>query len=136
MTSSVIPPRRCVPIFYRDVAVLNVSKDEWRRFVSPTCPGPRSAHAVAASPAGGGKLYLFGACIHFACSLTSSITPLCMEVVNFHRCIRTRSTITGISGASTSQRIHGTGSRLRCDLQPVQDTGKKMTYHLPHEAHS
>ncbi|KAJ6547548.1 hypothetical protein B0H19DRAFT_1166233 [Mycena capillaripes] len=34
--------------------------DEWRRFVSPTCPGPRSAHAVAASPAGGGKIFLFG----------------------------------------------------------------------------
>jgi hypothetical protein len=35
-------------------------KDEWRRFVSPTCPGPRSAHAVAVSPAGGGKIFLFG----------------------------------------------------------------------------
>ena len=35
-------------------------KNEWRKFVSPTCPGPRSAHAVVASPAGGGKLYLFG----------------------------------------------------------------------------
>ncbi|TFY62977.1 hypothetical protein EVJ58_g3529 [Rhodofomes roseus] len=34
--------------------------DEWRKFVSPTCPGPRSAHAVVSSPAGGGKLYLFG----------------------------------------------------------------------------
>ena len=35
-------------------------QNEWRKFVSPTCPGPRSAHAVVASPAGGGKLYLFG----------------------------------------------------------------------------
>ena len=35
-------------------------KDEWRKFVSPTCPGPRSAHAVVATPAGGGKLFLFG----------------------------------------------------------------------------
>ncbi|KAF8811712.1 hypothetical protein BYT27DRAFT_6438938 [Phlegmacium glaucopus] len=35
-------------------------KDEWRNFVSPTCPGPRSAHAVAVSLAGGGKIFLFG----------------------------------------------------------------------------
>jgi hypothetical protein len=39
----------------------NVLQDEWRKFVSPTCPGPRSAHAVVPSPAGGGKLFLFGA---------------------------------------------------------------------------
>ncbi|KAK7443216.1 Kelch repeat-containing protein 3 [Stygiomarasmius scandens] len=35
-------------------------QDEWRKFVSPTCPGPRSAHAVAATAASGGKLFLFG----------------------------------------------------------------------------
>jgi len=35
-------------------------KDEWRKFVSPTCPGPRSAHAVVATSTGGGKLFLFG----------------------------------------------------------------------------
>ena len=35
-------------------------KDEWRKFISPECPGPRSAHAVAAAPMGGGKLFLFG----------------------------------------------------------------------------
>ncbi|KAE9399333.1 galactose oxidase [Gymnopus androsaceus JB14] len=35
-------------------------KDEWRKFVSPTCPGPRSAHAVVATASGGGKLFLFG----------------------------------------------------------------------------
>lgn len=35
-------------------------QDEWRKFVSQTCPGPRSAHAVVASPSGGGKLFLFG----------------------------------------------------------------------------
>ncbi|KZT01046.1 galactose oxidase [Laetiporus sulphureus 93-53] len=46
--------------FYNDVFRYSPEKDEWRRFVSPTCPGPRSAHAVVASPAGGGKLYLFG----------------------------------------------------------------------------
>lgn len=36
------------------------AQDEWRKFVSPTCPGPRSAHAVVATSAGGGKLFLFG----------------------------------------------------------------------------
>ncbi|KLO15366.1 hypothetical protein SCHPADRAFT_824811 [Schizopora paradoxa] len=46
--------------FYNDVYRYNPDKDEWRKFVSPTCPGPRSAHSVAASPAGGGKLFLFG----------------------------------------------------------------------------
>ncbi|KAF5315232.1 hypothetical protein D9619_006973 [Psilocybe cf. subviscida] len=46
--------------FYNDVFRYTPEKDEWRKFVSPTCPGPRSAHAVVASPAGGGKLFLFG----------------------------------------------------------------------------
>lgn len=46
--------------FYNDVFRYNPEKDEWRKFISPTCPGPRSAHAVAASAAGGGKLFLFG----------------------------------------------------------------------------
>ncbi|KXN81392.1 Kelch repeat-containing protein 3 [Leucoagaricus sp. SymC.cos] len=46
--------------FYNDVFRYTPERDEWRKFVSPTCPGPRSAHAVASSPAGGGKLFLFG----------------------------------------------------------------------------
>ncbi|KAK7038834.1 Kelch repeat-containing protein 3 [Paramarasmius palmivorus] len=32
-------------------------QDEWRKFVSPTCPGPRSAHAVATTH---NKIFLFG----------------------------------------------------------------------------
>ncbi|KAF9644018.1 galactose oxidase [Thelephora ganbajun] len=46
--------------FYNDVFRYSPEKDEWRKFVSPTCPGPRSAHAVVATSAGGGKLFLFG----------------------------------------------------------------------------
>ena len=46
--------------FYNDVYRYTPEKDEWRKFVSPTCPGPRSAHVVVSSPAGGGKLFLFG----------------------------------------------------------------------------
>ncbi|KAI9462684.1 galactose oxidase [Russula earlei] len=46
--------------FYNDVFRYSPEKDEWRKFVSQTCPGPRSAHAVVASPSGGGKLFLFG----------------------------------------------------------------------------
>ncbi|KIJ31420.1 hypothetical protein M422DRAFT_53419 [Sphaerobolus stellatus SS14] len=46
--------------FYNDVYRYSPEKDEWRRYTSPTCPGPRSAHAVVATPAGGGKLFLFG----------------------------------------------------------------------------
>ena len=45
---------------YNDVFRYTPEKDEWRKFVSPTCPGPRSAHAVTSSHAGGGKLFLFG----------------------------------------------------------------------------
>ncbi|KAJ3809565.1 hypothetical protein F5876DRAFT_43628 [Lentinula aff. lateritia] len=45
---------------YNDVFRYSPEKDEWRKFVSPTCPGPRSAHAVAVTAAGGGKLFLFG----------------------------------------------------------------------------
>ncbi|KAG7097966.1 hypothetical protein E1B28_005276 [Marasmius oreades] len=46
--------------FYNDTFRYTPEKDEWRKFVSPTCPGPRSAHAVAATAAGGGKLFIFG----------------------------------------------------------------------------
>ncbi|KII91387.1 hypothetical protein PLICRDRAFT_38137 [Plicaturopsis crispa FD-325 SS-3] len=46
--------------FYNDVFRYTPEKDEWRKFVSKTCPGPRSAHSVVASPASGGKLFLFG----------------------------------------------------------------------------
>ncbi|KZO97259.1 galactose oxidase [Calocera viscosa TUFC12733] len=46
--------------FYNDVYRYTPDKDEWRRYASPTCPGPRSAHAVVGMPQGGGKLYLFG----------------------------------------------------------------------------
>lgn len=46
--------------FYNDIFRYTPEKDEWRKFISPECPGPRSAHAVAAAPMGGGKLFLFG----------------------------------------------------------------------------
>ncbi|KAF8990458.1 hypothetical protein BDQ17DRAFT_1255761 [Cyathus striatus] len=51
--------------FYNDVFRYTPERDEWRKFVSPTCLGPRSAHAVVGSAvvgsaAGGGKLFLFG----------------------------------------------------------------------------
>ncbi|KAL4068642.1 hypothetical protein V8B97DRAFT_1873062 [Scleroderma yunnanense] len=46
--------------FYNDVFRYSPDKNEWRRFISPTCPGPRSAHSVVATPAAGGKLFLFG----------------------------------------------------------------------------
>ncbi|KAI0090113.1 hypothetical protein BDY19DRAFT_751077 [Irpex rosettiformis] len=46
--------------FYNDIFRYNPDKDEWRKYVSKTCPGPRSAHAAVASPAAGGKIFLFG----------------------------------------------------------------------------
>ena len=45
---------------YPDLFRYDPGKNEWRQFTSPTSPGPRSAHQVVASPAGGGKLWLFG----------------------------------------------------------------------------
>lgn len=46
--------------FYNDVFRYSPDKNEWRKFICPTCPGPRSAHSVVATPAAGGKLFLFG----------------------------------------------------------------------------
>ncbi|KAK4047007.1 Kelch repeat-containing protein 3 [Microbotryomycetes sp. JL201] len=45
---------------YADMYRYAPDKNEWRKFTSPTAPGPRSAHQMVASPAGGGKLWLFG----------------------------------------------------------------------------
>lgn len=46
--------------FYNDLYRFSPDKNEWRRYSSPTFPGPRSAHQIVATPAGGGKLWLFG----------------------------------------------------------------------------
>ncbi|KAB5594262.1 Galactose oxidase [Ceratobasidium theobromae] len=46
--------------FYNDVYRYSPEKNEWRLYTSPTSPSPRSAHAVVASPANGGQLFLFG----------------------------------------------------------------------------
>lgn len=45
---------------YPDLYRYNTDKNEWRKLSSPTQPSPRSAHQIVASPAGGGKLWLFG----------------------------------------------------------------------------
>ncbi|KAH9815522.1 hypothetical protein DFH28DRAFT_1082337 [Melampsora americana] len=45
--------------FYNDLYRFSPDKNEWRRYSSPTFPGPRSAHQIVATPAGGGKLWLF-----------------------------------------------------------------------------
>jgi hypothetical protein len=60
MTSSVTRPRRCARLRGRESTSDAYIQDEWRKFVSPTCPGPRSAHAAAATPVGGGQIFLFG----------------------------------------------------------------------------
>ncbi|KAL1719131.1 hypothetical protein EV715DRAFT_290573 [Schizophyllum commune] len=46
--------------FYNDTFRYNPEKNEWKKYVSPTAPGPRSAHAGVALPAGGGKIFIFG----------------------------------------------------------------------------
>lgn len=61
--------------FYNDVFRFTPEKDEWRKFISPTCPGPRSAHAVVSSPASGGKLYLFGTFLD-DCKVLKHLTAL------------------------------------------------------------
>lgn len=46
--------------FYPELFRYNTEKNEWKKLSSPTQPSPRSAHQIVASPAGGGKLWLFG----------------------------------------------------------------------------
>lgn len=46
--------------FYQDLFRYNIDKKQWHTIYSPNSPGPRSAHAMVASPADGGKLWLFG----------------------------------------------------------------------------
>ncbi|GAA6060520.1 hypothetical protein JCM10212_005601 [Sporobolomyces blumeae] len=45
---------------YADLYRYDPSKNEWRKFTSPSQPGPRSAHQMVATPAGGGKIWIFG----------------------------------------------------------------------------
>ncbi|GAA5949051.1 hypothetical protein JCM21900_003188 [Sporobolomyces salmonicolor] len=45
---------------YADLYRYEPAKNEWRRFASPTQPGPRCAHQMVSTPAGGGKLWVFG----------------------------------------------------------------------------
>ncbi|GAA5842487.1 hypothetical protein JCM11251_007329 [Rhodosporidiobolus azoricus] len=45
---------------YADLYRYDPNKNEWRRFTSPTQPGPRSAHQVVGTAAGGGKLWVHG----------------------------------------------------------------------------
>ncbi|BGP24519.1 Kelch repeat-containing protein 3 [Rhodotorula toruloides] len=45
---------------YADLYRYDPSKNEWRRFTSPTQPGPRAAHQVVGTAAGGGKLWIHG----------------------------------------------------------------------------
>ena len=49
---------RCV--FYQDLFRYIPEKNEWRTYSSRNQPGPRSAHQMVASPAGGGQLWCFG----------------------------------------------------------------------------
>ncbi|KAJ3203683.1 hypothetical protein HDU82_006377 [Entophlyctis luteolus] len=43
---------------FADLFVYNTSKNEWRRIVSPTSPGPRSSHQLVSTNAG--RAFLFG----------------------------------------------------------------------------
>lgn len=48
--------QRC--IFYNDLFRYNTERNEWRRFTSPTCPGPRSSHQLVTTATG--RAFLFG----------------------------------------------------------------------------
>ena len=76
------------------LALYNGTQDEWRKFASPTCPGPRSAHAVVATPAGGGKLFLFGTTRSFPNSFSD-----CFQVANSLLSTKTHFITTEIFGA-------------------------------------
>ncbi|PWZ00676.1 galactose oxidase [Testicularia cyperi] len=47
-------------VFYQDMYRYIPERNEWRSYASQTQPGPRSAHQIAATPAQGGMLWLFG----------------------------------------------------------------------------
>lgn len=81
--------------------------------MSPTCPGPRSAHAVVSSPVGGGKLFLFGV-YHGPVSILRAQTNS-YQVANFHRFTKIPSITIATSGALTSPRTLGIESKLRSD---------------------
>ena len=49
---------RCV--FFQDLYRYIPEKNEWRSYANHTQPGPRSAHQMVGSAAGGGQLWLFG----------------------------------------------------------------------------
>ncbi|KWU46103.1 galactose oxidase, partial [Rhodotorula sp. JG-1b] len=45
---------------YADMYRYDPSKNEWRKFSSPTQPGPRAAHQMVGTVAGGGRLWVHG----------------------------------------------------------------------------
>ncbi|BGP56211.1 hypothetical protein JCM8202_002102 [Rhodotorula sphaerocarpa] len=45
---------------YADMYRYDPTKNEWRKFSSPTQPGPRAAHQMVATVAGGGRLWVHG----------------------------------------------------------------------------
>ena len=113
-TSSDTLLRRCTKSYKVPSSTANEPQDEWRKFVSPTCPGPRSAHAVVASPAGGGKLFLFGTSFPLdECSTTAVAFTYAIQGGSSLVFIRQPSITIAISGFSISVRIHGTGSKRR-----------------------
>ena len=83
-------------------------QNEWRKFVSPTCPGPRSAHAVVATPAGGGKLYLFGKSPYHVLQIHESSMMCRYQAASFRPYTKTPFTTIVISGALTSRPTLGT----------------------------
>lgn len=97
------------------------TQDEWRKFTSPTCPGPRSAHAVVASPASGGMLFLFGEkfALHFQNSVYSPLSFL--QAASFLLSTRLLFTITGIFGLSPSLLIPGSDSTPKSGLRHARD---------------
>lgn len=46
--------------FYNDTYRYDPIKNEWRQYMSPNAPAPRSAHQVVVIPKEGGQLWLFG----------------------------------------------------------------------------
>ena len=85
---------------------MRLCKDEWRKYVSPTCPGPRSAHAAVATSTGGGKLFLFGMVLRSPLGKHGLPSKLC-QVENFRPSTRTVSITIEIFGASTCQPSRG-----------------------------
>jgi hypothetical protein len=100
------------------------TKNEWRRFTSPTQPGPRSAHQVVGTVAGGGK-YVLRPFSSSRVLTTDRAFPTDSGSTAVNTPLRTNppSTTTAIFGLSTFRRTAGSDGTRRSGPRHGRDIG-------------